>query len=100
MTGQAHLALSLNLEQLGWVIITSVFLFGYVVTWYTGLKHVKVSVAATILLLASPITILLSLIVLNEGVLLIQSMGIVLIVLSIFLIYRSNIQKEIIKNNV
>ena len=100
ITGQAHLALSLNLEQLGWVIITSVFLFGYVVTWYTGLKYVKVSVAATILLLASPITILLSLIVLNEGILLIQSIGIVLIVLSIFLIYRSNIQKEIIKSNV
>jgi len=100
ITGQAHLVLSLNLEQLGWVIITSVFLFGYLVTWYTGLKYVKVSVAATILLLASPITILLSLIILNEGILLIQSIGIVLIVLSMFLIYRSNIQKEIIENNV
>jgi len=98
MTGQAHLALSLNLEQLGWVMITSVFLFGYVATWYTGLKYVKVSVAATILLLASPITILLSLIILNESILLIQSIGMVLIVLSMFLIYKSSIQREIIKN--
>lgn len=97
-TGQAHLALSLNLEQLGWVIITSVFLFGYVVTWYAGLKYVKVSMAATILLLASPITILLSLVVLNEGILLNQSIGIILIALSVFLIYRSNNQRTIIEN--
>ncbi|MFH1387897.1 MAG: DMT family transporter [Patescibacteria group bacterium] len=97
-TGQAHLALSLNLEQLGWVIITSVFLFGYVVTWYTGLKYVKVSMAATILLLASPITILLSLVVLNEGILLNQLIGIILIALSVFLIYRSNSQRTIIEN--
>lgn len=97
-TGQAHLALSLNLEQLAWVIITSIFLFGYVVTWYTGLKYIKVSMAATILLLASPITILLSLIVLNEGMLLTQSIGIILIVLSVFLIYRSNSQITIVKN--
>ncbi|NQV00718.1 MAG: DMT family transporter [Parcubacteria group bacterium] len=100
ITGQAHLALFLNLEQIGWVMITSVFLFGYVVTWYTGLKYVKVSVAATILLLASPITILLSLIVLNGGILLTQSIGMVLIALSIFLIYKSSIQRTIIKNNV
>jgi len=97
-TGQAHLALSLNLEQLGWVIITSIFLFGYVVTWYTGLKYIKVSTAATILLLASPITILLSLIVLNEGILLTQSIGIILIALSVFLIYRSNSQITVIEN--
>ena len=97
-TGQARLALSLNLEQLGWVIITSIFLFGYVVTWYTGLKYIKVSMAATILLLASPITILLSLIVLNEGILLTQSVGIILIALSVFLIYRSNSQITIVEN--
>lgn len=60
ITNQAHLALTLNLEQIGWVMITSVLLLGYISAWYTGLKYVNVSVAAVILLLATPITILLS----------------------------------------
>ncbi len=89
VTNQAHLVASLNLEQLGWVLITSVFLFGYLATWYTGLKYVKVSIAATILLLASPITTLLSLIFLGQSLVLTQVLGIVLITLAIFWIYKS-----------
>lgn len=56
LTGQAPQLLSLNLPQLGWIALTSVLLFGYVITWYNGLKHVPVSVATTILLLGLPIT--------------------------------------------
>ena len=66
MTGQAGLIFSLNLEQIGWVMITSVLLFGYMITWYTGIKYVKVSEAAIVLLLASPITIYLSWIFSNQ----------------------------------
>lgn len=88
-TNQAHLAFSLNLEQLGWVMITSVFLFGYVTSWYAGLKHLRVSVAATILLLASPITTLLSLIFLRQTLILSQALGIILIILAILWIYWS-----------
>jgi len=90
MTGQAHLAASLNVQQIGWVLITSVFLFGYMATWYTGLKYLKVSVAATILLLASPITALLSLFFLGQGLILSQILGIVLIVLAVFWIYKTS----------
>lgn len=43
-----------------WVLISSVILFGFVTTWYTGLKYIKVSVATTVLLLGSPITLLLT----------------------------------------
>ena len=88
MTGQAHLAASLNVQQIGWVLITSIFLFGYLATWYTGLKYLKVSVAATILLLASPITTLLSLLILGQGLILSQILGIILIVSAVFLIYK------------
>jgi len=43
-----------------WILISSVILFGYVTTWYTGLKYISVSVATSILLLGSPITSLLA----------------------------------------
>ncbi len=87
-TGQFSLISSLSLEQIGWVMITSVFLLGYLITWYTGLKYVKVSVAATVLLLASPITILLTLIFSGGGLLISQFTGILLIVLAIGIICR------------
>ena len=91
ITGQAHLVASLNLEQIGWVLITAVFLFGYLATWYTGLKYIKVSVAATILLLASPITALLSLLFLGQGLLISQLLGIILIGGVIYLICSKRI---------
>jgi len=90
MTGQAHFAASLNVQQIGWVLITSAFLFGYVATWYTGLKYIKVSVAATVLLLASPITALLSLFFLGQTLVLSQIIGIILIGLAVFVVYKSS----------
>ena len=59
-TGQASLIANLNFTQISWVIITAVILFGYAMTWYSGLKHIPVSQATVILLLGSPITTLLS----------------------------------------
>ncbi|MBN2454140.1 DMT family transporter [Candidatus Woesearchaeota archaeon] len=59
-TGQAALITAVKGSQLLWIIITSVLLLGYVTTWYNGLKQVKVSVAASVLLLGSPITTLLN----------------------------------------
>jgi drug/metabolite transporter (DMT)-like permease len=53
---------TLNLVHWQWVVISAILLFGYVTTWYTGLKYVKASVATTILLLGSPITLFLTLI--------------------------------------
>ncbi len=59
-TGQLHLVTTLHINQVSWMIITSILLFGYVITWYSGLKHIPVSLATIILLLGSPITTLLS----------------------------------------
>ncbi len=59
-TDQLSLMANLNINQIVWVIITSVLLLGYVATWYSGLKHVPVSLAAVILLLGAPITTLLT----------------------------------------
>jgi len=61
VTGQLSLVANINIIQIRWVLITSVLLFGYVITWYSGLKYIPVSQATVILLLGSPITTLLSL---------------------------------------
>lgn len=61
-TQQIPLIVGLNLKQIGWVLITALILFGYVMTWYSGLKYIPVSQATVILLFGSPITTLLSLI--------------------------------------
>lgn len=58
-TGQVQLLGGLGISQLSWVWITAVFLLGYVLTWYSGLKYIKVSTAACILSLGAPITSLL-----------------------------------------
>jgi len=60
ITGQMGLIGALNTNQISWVLITGIILFGYVITWYSGLKYVPVSLAAVILLLGAPITTLLS----------------------------------------
>lgn len=59
-TSQLPLIADLNLQQIGWTIITSVLLFGYVMTWYHGLKYVSVSAATVILLSGAGITTILS----------------------------------------
>jgi len=51
---------NVSIQQIGWTAVTSVLLFGYVYTWYSGLKHIKVSEAAIVLMLGSPITTMLS----------------------------------------
>lgn len=61
-TGQLSFLGGINLGQISWVMITSLILFGYVMTWYSGLKYIPVSRAVVILLLGSPITTLISLI--------------------------------------
>lgn len=60
--GQIGLMVNLSARQISWTLITSVLLFGYVITWYNGLKYVPVSVATTILIFGSSITTWLSLI--------------------------------------
>jgi drug/metabolite transporter (DMT)-like permease len=61
LTNKLTLALTLTSSQLFWILITSAFLLGYTFTWYSGLKHVKATIATSILLLGSVITTLLEL---------------------------------------
>jgi len=72
-TGQAHLVASLSLSQVGWTLLSAVILFGYVVTWYTGLKYVRVSIAAAILMIGSTITSILTILFSGQEITVVQS---------------------------
>lgn len=86
--GQMSLIGTINTNQIIWVIITSVLLLGYVVTWYSGLKHIPVSMAATILLLGAPITTLFSFV--YSGVISLQQvLGIGIALTGIFFVIGS-----------
>jgi drug/metabolite transporter (DMT)-like permease len=56
ITGQIQKISSVNPVQISWVLVTAIFLFGYVITWYRGLEKIPVTVATSVLLLGSPVT--------------------------------------------
>ncbi|MFH1781231.1 MAG: DMT family transporter [Patescibacteria group bacterium] len=60
-TNQIDLVATLDVKQFWWVALTGLLLFGYVTTWYTGLKYIPLTYAAAILALGAPITALLQL---------------------------------------
>ena len=82
-TGKAPLLATITSSQLLWILVSSAMLLCYVTTWYNGLKHVKVSVAASILLLGSPITTLLNF-AYGSAISLNQAAGILLIAAGVF----------------
>ncbi len=85
-SGNIKAIVTLTTSQVLWAIITSAFLFSYLITWYSGLKHVKVSIATSVLLLGSPITTFLSFAFLNTAVSLSQLVGMLLIPAGIFFV--------------
>ncbi|MBL7100497.1 MAG: DMT family transporter [Nanoarchaeota archaeon] len=85
-SGNIKHIVTLTTSHVLWAAVTSSFLFAYLITWYSGLKHVKVSIATSILLLGSPITTLLSFTFLDTAVSLSQLAGILLIPLGILFV--------------
>ena len=59
-TGKTSAVASLGGLQWAWIGASAVLLFGYVMTWYAALRREPVSVVASVLVLASPITTLIS----------------------------------------
>lgn len=60
LTGQLLPIFTLSIKQIEWVLVTSIFLAGYVLTWYSGLKQIPLHEATAILLIGSPITTFLN----------------------------------------
>jgi drug/metabolite transporter (DMT)-like permease len=85
LTNQTGYVLALSADQIYWVLITAGFLLAYVFTFYSGLRYLPVYKATAVLLLAQPITALLSLAFLGKAVSLQQAFGFLLILSGIFL---------------
>ncbi|MBU1854954.1 MAG: DMT family transporter [Nanoarchaeota archaeon] len=98
LTNQLSVIQSLTLPYLSWILITSVFLFGYVFTFYNGLKLVKVSTAVAILSFGSVVTTMLNFVFSNQLFLLGQVFGVLAVVCgaSLFLISSNQIKKSVI----
>ncbi len=86
-SNQAQGLFAISAPQLYWVILTSFFLLAFVFTYYNGLKHLPLHKAASILLLAQPITAFLSLAFLGKPVSLQQGFAFLLIISAIFLLF-------------
>ncbi|OIO46808.1 MAG: hypothetical protein AUJ28_01805 [Parcubacteria group bacterium CG1_02_37_51] len=86
LTNQASLVLNMTLAQFSWVGITAVLLFGYVITFYSGLKYITAVEATSIVALGAPITGLLSLLWFGQAITFSSWLGLVLIGFSILLI--------------
>lgn len=60
VTGRAGTALALNGTQWLWIVITAVFLLGYVWVWYSALKWAPATLVTSVLTIGAIVTILLS----------------------------------------
>lgn len=59
VNGRADTLATMNGVQWGWVVLTSLFLLGYVISYYGALKHAPATLVSSVLVLGSVITSLL-----------------------------------------
>ena len=78
-TGRAGQLAALTAQQLAAAAATSVLLFLYTATWYTGLKRLQASTATVVLMLGSPVTTALSAVFLSAAVPAAETAGILLL---------------------
>lgn len=78
--GKISLIEKLSLTHYMWIGLASLFLLLYVISFYNGLKYVKVTTAACILSLGQPVTAILSFMFNGKTLTLIQATGMLLIV--------------------
>jgi len=87
LTGNIPQIFEISTVQWQWIAISSALLFGYVFTFYNGLKHLPLHKATAVLLLAQPITILLSSAFLGTRISLQEAFGLLLAIAGVFLIF-------------
>ena len=89
VTGNFGDLFTLNSTQILWSIVPTLFLLGYVFTWYKGLKTISVTKASVILLLGSPITTLLNIVYTGNMVALTQVIGMIFLVGGVIIFNKS-----------
>ncbi|NJL44504.1 MAG: EamA family transporter [Nitrosarchaeum sp.] len=80
VVGKAGGVVSMSVDQYVWIVLTSVLLLGYVLTYYEGLARVPVSVATSVLALGAPLTLVLDVIVFGRVVALADAAGVACVV--------------------
>ncbi len=82
------LLLILTTQQIINIAISTAILFGYVFSWYWSIKLINVSKASTILLLSPVISLIFGVIIFNEPVPLLQTLGSALILIGAYFVVR------------
>jgi drug/metabolite transporter (DMT)-like permease len=90
-TGQIGSLVILNSNQWFWIVISSILLLGYVLTWYKALAKLPAVTVTSILVIASPITTCLDLIY-SHKINIYQLSGSALIIAAVILLIYSFIK--------
>jgi drug/metabolite transporter (DMT)-like permease len=86
--GKMDALLSLTPQQLGNVLVSTGLLFGYVFCYYCSIKLINISKAASLLLIAPVITLLIGIYIFGEPLPLFQRIGSMLILACAFLVAK------------
>lgn len=89
---------ALNNTQWYWLIGTAFLLFGYVTTWYTGLKYAPANVVTSVLTLGFPVTVLLNSIFVTHKYDAKQFLGLGLMALAVLLLSKISFKRWRLKN--
>lgn len=101
VTQQAGGVLALTSNQWLWVLITSVFLFGYVATWYAALKFAPATVVTSVLTVGAVLTVGLTTLVDGKMIDALPALGLIFTVIGAALVagmwmeQRKRVQLEI-----
>ena len=74
---------NLSFYQLGWTVLAAVLLLGYVISWYAALQRAPATVVASLLVPASLVTSLLSLIFLDKALTATEILSSVIVVFAV-----------------
>jgi len=83
MTNNFSGLLSVSLGQWSWVLLVGLLLAGYNLSWYGALKRLPATVAASALVLASPITTLLSAVFVTHSWTMAKTGGLIVILIAV-----------------
>jgi len=84
--------MTFNFSQISWVFLVSLFLLGYVITWYSALKRAPTTVVTSILVLASPITTFLNCAFISHQLSSQKIWGFVIIIFAIILFLKLRVK--------
>jgi len=93
-TGNASGLFEFSASNFGWLFLASILLTGYVITWYSALKRLPVTVVSSFLVLASPITTMLNSIFVTHTFPSQQILGVGFIISALLLVWQFKPEKK------